>query len=813
MSTRYRILIVTVVCLFTLTTHGSMGLASANESPVAEAGLPRYAAKDPVQLDGNGSYDPDDSGPLSYAWTQVSGPPVVITGADTATPEISGFVQTEEIRECEFELVVNDGQSPSTGDAVKVVVVPTFTNCTMVLENAAFDPEKPTILFFHGGTSEQTGGGRLNAPTWSERANVISFPSYVGDPGTFSGAQTDKSYQRPGDRIIVYLSAVAPDYRQPIQAFGWSIGGLLTLDVSLRLNVTYADARYAVNHACLLDPSAWVMGTPEFHRRVALLLANPVDGEQCWVASYEAANVSVCPSALNIVFVADHALPWNWYRESLAAVEDTPFNHGVVAGAYWSVLGPGRNLQLASTPEVQTYKFRWTGSATSGRMEFFDEANHPGRLPEPVTLGFWIHLDDSSGTLDGAVLSCYESENAVGYELLLGSDPYRVMDFHVVSDTPLPPMTAIRDFLPGETWWTIRVRDEHGSTIHADPVRLDLTSLPPLPVENGRTGKRYGLIGHAILEAGPGDTILLDPAVYEENITVPMPLTVTSVDPNDPVVVSGTILKGRDARPTVTFSGAESIGSMLAGLTIQGETVGISCRDAVPTIRNCVVESPEGIAVEFWHNLSPEFIDCTFVGKVREGGDTGLVAYWRFDETEGTVAGDSEGDNDATVMGIPLWQQEGGMVGGALELSGVANLVATPFLRDPSQGPLSVFAWVKGGAPGQVVVSQKGGANWLVAATPDGVLGTELKSGGRLASVLTSEAVITDGNWHRIGLIWDGETRILYVDDVEVAKDTQGTPAEATGGLYIGASNKQAAGGFWKGLIDDVRLYNRVVRP
>ncbi len=813
MSTKHQIQIVMAISVLLLTIGGGSSVASANEPPVAEAGLPRYAAKDPVQLDGSGSYDLDDSGPLSYAWTQVSGPSLVVTGADTATPQISGFVQTEEIQECVFELIVDDGQSASVGDMTKVIIVPTFTNCTMALENTAFDPQKPTILFFHGGTSEQTGGGRLNAPAWSEKANVISLPSYVGDPGTFSGAQTDKSYQRPGDRIIVYLSAKAPNYRQPIQAFGWSIGGLLTLDVSLRLNVIYADPRYAVNHACLLDPSAWVMGTQEFHRRVALLLANPVEGEQCWVASLEAANASVCPSALNVVFDASHALPWNWYRDSLLTVADTSFNHGVIAGAYWSILGPGRNLQLGPTPDVETYKFRWIGSATSGHMELLDETIHPGRLPEPVTLGAWINLDDDSGEGDGAVLSCKDSENAVGYELLFGSDPYRVMDFRVVSDTPLPPMGVIRDLGSEDLWWTIRARDQYGSTIHADPLPLDLTALTPLPIQNVRTGLQYGFIERAIGEAEPGDTILLGPAVYEENISLAMPLTLRSFDPNDPIVVAGTILRGRHIEPTVTLEGSQSVGCVIAGLTIQNDAIGISCRNAVPTIRDCAVDCPEGIAVEFWHNRSPEIIDCTLVGQVKEGGDPGLIAYWKLNETEGTTAHDSAGDHDAAILGAPLWRPEGGRIGGALELSGVPNLVAAPFVRDPSQGPLSVFAWVKGGAPGQVVVSQKsGGANWLMASA-DGALMTELQSGGRITSALTSTAVITDGDWHRIGLTWDGVNRTLYVDDVAVAADTQTNLAGSTGDLLLGASAKPGAGSFWQGLIDDVRIYDRVVKP
>jgi hypothetical protein len=33
------------------------------------------------------------------------------------------------------------------------------------------------------------------------------------------------------------------------------------------------------------------------------------------------------------------------------------------------------------------------------------------------------------------------------------------------------------------------------------------------------------------------------------------------------------------------------------------------------------------------------------------------------------------------------------------------------------------------------------------------------------------------------------------------------------GNLYIGAGSKLAAGSFWSGLIDDVRIYDRAVNP
>ena len=70
---------------------------------------------------------------------------------------------------------------------------------------------------------------------------------------------------------------------------------------------------------------------------------------------------------------------------------------------------------------------------------------------------------------------------------------------------------------------------------------------------------------------------------------------------------------------------------------------------------------------------------------------------------------------------------------------------------------------------------------------------------------------ITDGNWHRIALVWDGTNRILYTDGQEVARDAQPEIAVPDGSLMIGAGTK--AGTFWTGLIDDVRIYNRAVKP
>jgi N-acetylneuraminic acid mutarotase len=191
--------------------------------------------------------------------------------------------------------------------------------------------------------------------------------------------------------------------------------------------------------------------------------------------------------------------------------------------------------------------------------------------------------------------------------------------------------------------------------------------------------------------------------------------------------------------------------------------------------------------------------------------DPSLVAHWRLDETEGMIASDSAGEHDGTVIGVPAWQPVGGMVGGALEFDGTTLVIADSVLN-PSDGSFGVFAWVTGGMPGQVILSQEQGANWLLADASDSALATDLK-GGRAAKLLKSSVDITDGQWHRVGFTWDGSNRTLYVDDIQVSRDTQVGLWPATGGLYIGAGNALQAATFWSGLIDDVRIYDRAVKP
>jgi hypothetical protein len=198
-----------------------------------------------------------------------------------------------------------------------------------------------------------------------------------------------------------------------------------------------------------------------------------------------------------------------------------------------------------------------------------------------------------------------------------------------------------------------------------------------------------------------------------------------------------------------------------------------------------------------------------YIGK--EVVDGSLIAHWKLDETEGITAADSAGDYNGSVTVGATWQPQDGMVGGALKCDGVTGCVLTDTIPNLGTGPFSVIAWIKGGAPGQIILSHGGTTDWLMANPIDGSLMTKLTSNGQPLAQGFSEVVITDGKWHRIALVWDGTDRILYVDGKEVARDPQPDLSVSDGKFIIGAGSKAGTG--WSGLIDDVRIYSRVVRP
>jgi hypothetical protein len=511
-----KIFAVLATALICIVSSAAASDAPSGLAPIADAGMTRYAATQAVILDGSKSYDPDQSGSLTYEWTQLSGPAVNITNAQTANPVAGPFTQIDYVKqECVFQLVVSDGVYTSTPATVKVVIVaslpgttmeitdttakitPTTTNKTvMTIENPPFDVAKPTFVFFGGGYP-LTGAGSNWAnvadctpqakAVWYSNANVLSWRQQQDD--NFS---TYYKWRHVVDLFLVYMSRIAPNYDKQIQVAGFSSGSHPAMELALTINTVYTEPRYAVNHLTFLDGTFGNQGIVDAY------LTSALPGEQCWLDVY-AGTGDYFNGQLKVQEASDtHNAPVFWYREAVATSRQNSYDQGKVGGPYWSVFGPGKNLQpfLWTVGSQAKYWYKvhdlnWNDF--SYPLDFYDQALYPSKLPQPVTLLPQVGVSLKSGIF----FTCQPCMNTVGYQLLFGDTSKNMC--YIASDTAEPPTVPIYSMPPGMKYWTIKARDQYGSTIHADPIPIISTDID----KNGITDmKDFSLFAQQWMKTG-----------------------------------------------------------------------------------------------------------------------------------------------------------------------------------------------------------------------------------------------------------------------------------------------------------------------
>ncbi|HOK77905.1 MAG TPA: LamG domain-containing protein [Verrucomicrobiota bacterium] len=227
------------------------------------------------------------------------------------------------------------------------------------------------------------------------------------------------------------------------------------------------------------------------------------------------------------------------------------------------------------------------------------------------------------------------------------------------------------------------------------------------------------------------------------------------------------------------------------------------------------------VATVFWVNtqsqLAQEPSGAPEQRPVPLDSDPHLIGWWKFDEIDGNKALDSSGHgHDAFIEGGASLKTQSvpGRMGNSLMFVEQGPVVRVPgFKGVTGTAPRTVCAWVKTSADSGEIVSWGSndfGKMWIFGHVR-GRIGVTPKGG-----YLYINDSIADDNWHHVAVVVHEAEKPNLHDDVRLFKD--GVPAviHDIGLLDLwpidtGSDIEVRIGRGFKGLIDDLRIYDRAL--
>ena len=203
---------------------------------------------------------------------------------------------------------------------------------------------------------------------------------------------------------------------------------------------------------------------------------------------------------------------------------------------------------------------------------------------------------------------------------------------------------------------------------------------------------------------------------------------------------------------------------------------------------------------------------------------SGLVGWWKFDETNGTVAYDSSGnENDGNLTNGPTWTS--GKIGGALSFDGVDDRVKIPHTILDQKLAFTVSLWfnMKLGSDSSyhafITAANSSDANaFTFEKRPDHNM--MIRDMGEVTSSPAETSDFWTSTWRHITLTKSSVGIVFYLSGEELDSKNYSTTTMNVdaNGLWIGPDQDSVGGGWQsgqsvKGELDDFRIYDRALSP
>ena len=196
---------------------------------------------------------------------------------------------------------------------------------------------------------------------------------------------------------------------------------------------------------------------------------------------------------------------------------------------------------------------------------------------------------------------------------------------------------------------------------------------------------------------------------------------------------------------------------------------------------------------------------------------SGLVAHYRLNATSGTVASDAAGSHSGTLRNGAAWAP--GRHAGGVSFDGINDYISLPNINASGSG-LTVAMWVKTSSfqPSiQQFLSKTTGTSeghdWSLGLSSGRRLRFRLRSNGVTATLTASSGDLPRDTWYHAAATYDGTRMRLYVNGVEVGSASKSGAVAMRPSVPINLGRKPSNSEYMKGILDDVRIYNRALTP
>jgi prepilin-type N-terminal cleavage/methylation domain-containing protein len=205
-----------------------------------------------------------------------------------------------------------------------------------------------------------------------------------------------------------------------------------------------------------------------------------------------------------------------------------------------------------------------------------------------------------------------------------------------------------------------------------------------------------------------------------------------------------------------------------------------------------------------------------FSNSIRSSLLMNRAAEWKFDEGSGTTTADTVGPNIGNLVNGPVWRSGGDCVSeGCLQFDGVNDYVNCG--NDESLNiteALTAEAWVYPTSDVGAYIIGKHYLNWEMYLSPGTLSFYKASSGSYQAQGVNFDWKVN--SWYHFAITFSGPTKQanFYINGVLAPGSLKVyTTSELAGSTpyYFQISGRPGPAYFFKGSIDDVRVYNNVL--